>query len=167
MRQETFMNFLMSLCLSFFQVSEIEASNEKLQSMESQVALSEETIASLKQDKSSDEEVKSNFENEMQECKKQIVDQESQRERLIASMDEQESLHQTQIRQLNAKLEEAENNCVDATMQLLTSTVQLQETEEQNTILFQKSTAMQESLKVSLIFFFKILLLTFITFFMG
>ena len=59
------------------------------------------------------------------------------------------------IRQLNAKLEEAENNCVDATMQLLTSTVQLQETEEFNTILVQKSTAMQDSLKVSLIFFSK------------
>ena len=154
MRQETFMNFLMSLCLSFFQVSEIEASNEKLQSMESQVALSEETIASLNQDKSSDEEVKSNFENEMQECKKQIVEQESQRERLIASMDEQESLHQTQIHQLNEKLEEAENNCVDATMQLLTSTVQLQETEEFNTVLVQKNTAMKDSLMVSFNFNF-------------
>ena len=146
------MNFLMSLSLSFFQVSEIEASSEKLQSMESRVALSEETIASLKQDKSSDDEVKSNFENEMQECKKQIVEQESQRERLIASMDEQESLHQTQIHQLNEKLEEAENNCVDATMQLLTSTVQLQETEEFNTVLVQKNTAMKDSLKVSLNF---------------
>ena len=91
----------------------------------------------------------------MQECKKQIVEQESQRVRLIASMDEQESLHQTQIHQLNEKLEEAENNCVEATMQLLTSTVQLQETEEFNTILVQKSTAMQYSLKVSLIFFIK------------
>merc|ERR1711935_74372 len=82
----------------------------------------------------------------MQECKKQIVEQESQRERLIASMDEQESLHQTQIHQLNAKLEEAENNCVDATMQLLTSTVQLQETEEFNTVLVQKNTAMKDTL---------------------
>ena len=58
--------FLWTLCLSYLQVSEIEASNEKLQSMESKVALSEETIASLRQDKSTDDEVKSNFENEMQ-----------------------------------------------------------------------------------------------------
>ena len=54
----------------------------------------------------------------------------------------------TEKMKLNSKLEEAENNCVEATMQLLSSSVQLQETETQNANLVQKSTAAQESLKV-------------------
>ena len=84
----------------------------------------------------------------MKECNERIIEQETQRDKLIASIEEKESLHQSQIQELNSKLEEAENNCVEATMQLLSSSVQLQETETQNANLLQKSTAAQESLKV-------------------
>ena len=84
----------------------------------------------------------------MKECNERIIEQETQRDKLIASIEEKESLHQSQIQELNSKLEEAENNCVEATMQLLSSSVQLQETETHNANLVQKSTAAQESLKV-------------------
>ena len=84
----------------------------------------------------------------MKECNERIIEQETQRDKLIASIEEKESSHQSQIQELNSKLEEAENNCVEATMQLLSSSVQLQETETQNANLLQKSTAAQESLKV-------------------
>ena len=132
----------------FLQVSELDTANENLQSSETRAVLSEETIANMNRDKGCNDELKSYYESQMKEVQQRLDDQEIARENLQQNLQESDALHQTQIHQLNSKLEEAENNCVDATMQLLSSTVQLQESEAESLALKQKTIDMQNALKV-------------------
>ena len=119
-----------------------------MQSIENRAILSEETIASMNREKGCNDELKSYYENQIKEIQQRLDDQEITRENLQQNLQENSALYQTQIQELNSKLEEAENNCVDATMQLLSSTVQLQESEAESMVLSQKNIDMQNALKV-------------------